>query len=57
MTNAMSKPEEREAALLAFLLTAADIQIFGIGAPFWGLVAGVLAHWLLVARKREGENG
>lgn len=50
LTNAMSKPEERDAALLAFLLTAADIQIFGIGAPFWGLVAGVLAHWLLVGR-------
>lgn len=52
MTNAMSKPEERDAALLAFLLTAADIQIWGIGAPFWGLVVGMLAHWLLVERDR-----
>lgn len=47
LTNAMAEPGEREAALLAFLLTAADITIWGIGAPFWGLMAGVAAHWIL----------
>ncbi|MDQ3247895.1 MAG: benzoate/H(+) symporter BenE family transporter, partial [Chloroflexota bacterium] len=43
----MSEPSEREGALLAFLLTAADIPILGIGAPFWGLVVGVAANYLL----------
>ena len=28
-------------ALVAFLVTVADVAIMGIGAPFWGLVLGV----------------
>jgi benzoate membrane transport protein len=27
-------------ALVAFLVTVADVAIVGIGAPFWGLVLG-----------------
>ncbi|MDE2362602.1 MAG: benzoate/H(+) symporter BenE family transporter, partial [Hyphomicrobiales bacterium] len=27
-------------ALASFLVTVADLPIFGIGAAFWGLVAG-----------------
>jgi benzoate membrane transport protein len=34
-------------ALVAFLVTLADIQICHIGAPFWGLVGGFLTSWLL----------
>jgi len=34
-------------ALITFLITVADISIFNIGAPFWGLVFGTLASWLL----------
>lgn len=47
LTNAMSEPKERDGALLAFLVTAADITLWGIGAPFWGLVIGVAANLLL----------
>ncbi len=47
LTNAMSEPKERDGALLAFLCTAADITLLGIGAPFWGLVVGVGANLLL----------
>lgn len=34
-------------ALICFLVTVADVSIFRIGAPFWGLVFGVLASRLL----------
>lgn len=34
-------------ALVCFLVTVADAPIFRIGAPFWGLVFGYAASWLL----------
>jgi len=34
-------------ALICFLVTVADVPIFHIGAPFWGLVFGLVASWLL----------
>ena len=34
-------------ALICFLVTVADVPIFRIGAPFWGLVFGLAASWLL----------
>jgi benzoate membrane transport protein len=34
-------------ALVCFLVTVADVPIFRIGAPFWGLVLGLAAAWLL----------
>jgi benzoate membrane transport protein len=34
-------------ALVTFLVTVADIPIFNIGAPFWGLVFGYIASRLL----------
>jgi benzoate membrane transport protein len=34
-------------ALVAFLVTVADVPIFNIGAPFWALVIGFVASWLL----------
>lgn len=52
--GAMDKPEYREAAIVAFLCTAGDFTFLGIGAPFWGLVAGVAVHILMQAgRKNE----
>jgi benzoate membrane transport protein len=34
-------------ALVTFLVTVADVAIFNVGAPFWGLVLGVAVSWLL----------
>jgi benzoate membrane transport protein len=34
-------------ALVCFLVTVADVPMFRIGAPFWGLVFGLAASWLL----------
>jgi benzoate membrane transport protein len=37
-------------ALVCFLVTVADVAIFRIGAPFWGLVLGLAASSLLERR-------
>ena len=37
-------------ALVCFLVTVADVAIFRIGAPFWGLVLGLAASALLERR-------
>jgi benzoate membrane transport protein len=36
----LSAPKERDAALVTFVATASGLSFFGIGAAFWGLVAG-----------------
>ena len=46
---AMSEPYQRQAALVQLLVTVSGVQFFGIGAPFWGLCAGIVV--LLVNRK------
>lgn len=40
---AMGRERERFAAILAFAVTASGITLAGIGAAFWGLVAGLMA--------------
>lgn len=47
LTNTMSDSDSREAALITFLATAANITIFGIGGAFWGLVLGLIAYLVL----------
>lgn len=34
-------------ALITFLVTVSGVSLFNIGAPFWGLVFGFAASWLL----------
>ncbi len=36
----LSAAKERDAALVTFVTTASGFSVFGIGAAFWGLVAG-----------------
>jgi len=43
-------------ALLCFLVTVADVAIFRIGAPFWGLLFGLAAAWLM-ERRQAPTNG
>ncbi|MNV20375.1 Inner membrane protein YdcO [compost metagenome] len=47
LTNAMSDVESREAALITFLASAANITLLGIGGAFWGLVLGLIAYCVL----------
>jgi benzoate membrane transport protein len=49
LASAMQDPRSREPALITFLVTASGLTLAGVGAPFWGVVAGSLAlavqHW------------
>jgi benzoate membrane transport protein len=38
----MLKEDERVPAIVTFVTTASGVGFFGIGAAFWGLVAGGL---------------
>ena len=40
-------------ALACFLVTVADLPVFHIGAPFWGLVFGLAVSWLLERKDLE----
>lgn len=51
LSIAMADPATREAALITFLASAANIQMLGIGGAFWGLVIGLLAWAVLSARR------
>lgn len=52
LSVAMQAPNEREAALLTFMVSASGISFFGIGSAFWGLVAGVVTLLIVNAGKR-----
>lgn len=51
MTAAMNQERERVPATLTFVTTASGLAIFGIGAAFWGLLAG--GALLLLERLRR----
>jgi benzoate membrane transport protein len=42
MMGAVAKVEDREAAVVTFVVTASGLSFFGISGAFWGLVAGGL---------------
>jgi benzoate membrane transport protein len=43
------------APLLTFLVTASGVTYLSLGAPFWGLVTGVVATWLTGRGSAVGE--
>ena len=49
--TAVADTGTREAAVITFIVTASGLSLFGIGAAFWGLVAGVVA--MLVLRHKQ----
>ncbi|MGV8920564.1 MAG: benzoate/H(+) symporter BenE family transporter [Pseudomonas sp.] len=51
LTVAMNEPNEREAALITFMVTASGLTLFSIGSAFWGIVAGVVTLMILNGRK------
>ncbi|WP_062203827.1 benzoate/H(+) symporter BenE family transporter [Aureimonas sp. AU12] len=55
LTGAMADAGDREAATICFLVTASGTSIFGISAPFWGLIAGA-AVLALDRRRRTGSR-
>jgi benzoate membrane transport protein len=51
LTQAMSDARQREPALITFMVTASGLTLLSIGSAFWGLIAGMLAHLILNARR------
>lgn len=47
--GAVKEPQDREAAVITFLVTASGLTFFGISGAFWGLMAGgvifALSRW------------
>lgn len=50
---ALEDEAQREPSIITILISASGITLFGIGAAFWGLFAGILASLLLNWKKRE----
>jgi len=47
LTGAMADERQREPALITFLVTASGMSLLGLGAAFWGIVFGLVAHTVL----------
>jgi benzoate membrane transport protein len=52
LARATGQENQREAALVTFLVTASGVALAGIGSAFWGLVAGVATLGILRAGHR-----
>lgn len=48
----LTDQDDREAALLTFLITASGVTLLGIGSAFWGLLVGLAAHHLQKRKAR-----
>jgi benzoate membrane transport protein len=56
LSTALSGEQHREAALVAFLVSASGQSVAGIGSPFWGLLAGLAFLLLRRAGRSDGVN-
>ncbi|MEV4094479.1 benzoate/H(+) symporter BenE family transporter [Streptosporangium saharense] len=56
LASALADPDGRQAAVVTFVVTASGVTLFGIGAAFWGLVAGGLMTFLYGGRKAPRES-
>ncbi|ENZ5053867.1 benzoate/H(+) symporter BenE family transporter, partial [Shigella sonnei] len=45
--NERERERERDAAVVAFLVTASGLTLVGIGSAFWGLIAGGVCYVVL----------
>ena len=50
--EALVDPQYREAALITLLITVSNIHVFKLGAPFWGLIGGVIVHQIVVFKRK-----
>ncbi|WP_417531702.1 benzoate/H(+) symporter BenE family transporter [Marinobacter lipolyticus] len=56
LATALKEETDREPALITFLVTASGVTLFGVGAAFWGMVAGVLSMFILKYRPKAVES-
>lgn len=47
LADSIANTSGREAAVITFLITASGMSLWGIGAAFWGLLAGLIVNALL----------
>lgn len=52
LMGAVATPQDREAAVITFLVSGSGLSFAGIGGAFWGLIAGGLV--MLLGRWRQG---
>ncbi|MBH1973601.1 MAG: benzoate/H(+) symporter BenE family transporter [Rhodobacteraceae bacterium] len=57
LTSAFHSIQTRFAATITLVTTASGIAAFGIGAAFWGLVAGLAVHAMEQGAKRMRRSG
>ena len=51
LVRSLTETKERDAGLFTFLVTASGVSFLGLSAAFWGLIFGLLTHFLIVARR------
>ena len=44
LTDALEEKEFRDSAVVTFLVTISGVSGWGVGSPFWGLIAGIAVH-------------
>lgn len=52
LSIALKDEDERMAATVTFAVTASGLTLFGVGAAFWGLIAGLVVLFLEMLKKR-----
>jgi benzoate membrane transport protein len=52
LVAALAKEDERIPAILTFITAASGVSFFGIGAAFWGLIAGGVVMGLMRMKGR-----
>ena len=50
LSVAFKDEQQRDAALLTFLVTLSGVTLAGVGSAFWGVVVGGLAQWFWTRR-------
>ena len=52
LAGAIGEADHREASVITFVATASGMSWLGLGSAFWGVVIGLLAHFILRFRTR-----
>jgi len=45
--RALAEESQRDAAIVTFLITASGLSLLDVGSAFWGLVGGIITHFIL----------
>lgn len=53
LASALTEAKGREAAILTFIITASSGTFLSIATPFWGLVTGLIVHYIMQSRSKD----